>query len=146
MTHTTHTQENAQAWREPDTDELVSAYAQACDELTKAQETRDTLRALVLDFMHRRRCDALTNGAHTITLTLADVRAFDVETLRELVSPDTFASVTRVSVNPTVWDKATKNGDIHADTVARVVSVARTDERVSVKENAPTAREFTPTL
>jgi len=142
-THTTHTQESASAWREPETDALVTLYAQACEELERAQERRDTLRASVLEFMKTRRADALTNGTHLVTLTRADVRAFDVETLRALVPSDTFASVTRVSVEPKAFDKARKSGAITDDTAREVVSVARTDERVSVKA-CDTAREFTP--
>lgn len=142
-THTTHTQESARVWREPETDALVTLYVQACDELAEAQDRRDTLRASVLEFLRTRRADALTNGEHTVTRVLADVRAFDVETLRALVPSDTFASVTRVSVEPKAWDKARKTGAITDDTASEVVSVARTDERLTVRA-CDTAREFTP--
>ena len=131
-THTTHT-----------ATELVEMYAQACAELERAQAWRDELRAYVLQEMNLVGVDTLTSDAHTVTRTRADVRAFDVETLRALVPSDTFASVTRVSVEPRAWDKARKTGAITDDTAREVVSVARTDERVSVKA-CDTAREFTP--
>lgn len=126
-TQETHTQETHTAT------ELVEMYAQACEQLERAQAWRDELRFYVLQEMNLVGVDTLTSDAHVITRTLARVRAFDVETLRELVTPDTFASVTRVSVEPKAWDKARKTGAITDDTNEQVTSTSRTDERLTVR-------------
>lgn len=135
MNTTTNTETNRAKYGEDTTTELVEMFASVTRELENVQKFRDELRAELIARMNDENVDTFDTYTATVTRTRASVRAFDVDALRELVTPDTFASVTRVSVDPKVWDKATKNDDISADVVARVVSVARVDERLSVREN-----------
>lgn len=132
---TTTTDTNRAKYGEDTTTELVEMFASVTRELESVQKFRDELRAELLARMNDENVDTFDTYTATVTRTRASVRAFDVEVLRELVAPATFENVTRVSVDPKVWDKATKNGDIHGDVVARVVSVARVDERLSVRDN-----------
>jgi hypothetical protein len=135
METTTSNETNRAKYGEDTTSELVEMFASVTRELENVQRFRDELRAELIARMNDENVDTFETYTATVTRTRATVRAFDVATLRELVAPSTFDALTRISVEPKAFDKATKNGDIHDDIVSRVVSVARVDERVTVREN-----------
>jgi len=101
----------------------VEAYLHALSVKEQAEQAHDEARELMLSVLNENGISELAVGEVTVKVSPAERRAWDVDKLRELISPALFRTVTKPTVDTSAWDRAVKEGKVASKVVRACVTV-----------------------
>jgi len=101
----------------------VEAYLNALAVKEQAEQAHDEARELMLSVLAENGISELAVGEVTVKVSPAERRSWDVEKLRELITPALFRTVTKPAVDTHAWDRAVKEGKVASKVVRACVTV-----------------------
>lgn len=103
--------------------EAVKGYLDALTIKERAEEAHDEARAILLDTLASHGLDEAVLEEVTVKVVPAERRSFDLEKLREAVTPAVFRKVTKPAMDTKAWDSSVEKGEIPKKVIKAVVSI-----------------------
>lgn len=103
--------------------ESVKAYLDALTLKERAEKAHDEAREILIGTLASHGLDEVALEEFTVKVSPAERRSFDLEKLREAVTPALFRRVTKPSVDTRAWDSAVEKGEIPKKVIKAVVDV-----------------------
>lgn len=107
---------------------LALQYIKTKEAVESASIALAELEESIKSYFHETGHESIEVDGKTIKIVHNHRRAFDIEALRNLVTPALFRKVTEPSVKTKLWDSALALGKIDNEVVEKVVSITQYDQ------------------
>jgi hypothetical protein len=104
--------------------EAVKTYLDALTVKERAEEAHDEARQVMLDILASHGLDEVALDEVTVKVSPAERRSWNLEKLREAVSPALFRKVTKPTVDTKAWDSSVERGEISAKVIRTCVEIS----------------------
>lgn len=103
--------------------ETVKAYLDALTLKERAEKAHDEAREVLIDTLATHGLDEVALEEFTVKVTPAERRSFDLDKLKEAVTPAVFRKVTKPAIDTRAWDSSVEKGEIPKKVIKAVVGI-----------------------